>query len=307
MRVALLFPGQGAQTPGFLAALPPHPLVRETLSEAQTVLGQAPQTLDSAAALTLTTAVQLSLLIAGVATARVLEAEGVAADAVAGLSVGAFSAAVACGTLAFEDALRLVRLRGETMQRAAPYGHGMLALLGMDERATLQLLARMPGRPVFLASINSPGETILSGERSALEEAAAAAAHRGASSRLLQVSIPSHCLLMSEVAQQLDAALAALPLQPARIPYVTNHRARATQDAAEIAIDLAINVARPVRWYDSLTLLYELGCRVYLEAPPGNVLTRLVSAGWPAARALSLAGTPPDGVLKLLQADLSAS
>src|SRR5215472_1796392 len=115
MRFALLFPGQGAQRPGFLQRLPQHPAVRATLEEAGHVLGRDPFGLDDAAALKSTTAVQLGAVIAGVASARALQAEGVAADAVAGLSVGAFAAAVACGSVTFPDALRLVSLRGESM------------------------------------------------------------------------------------------------------------------------------------------------------------------------------------------------
>ena len=115
MQVALLFPGQGAQTPGFLRRLPEHPAVSATLDEARQVLGVSLDELDSAAAFTSTAAVQLGTVIAGVATARALREAGVEADAVAGLSVGAFAAAVACGALSFADALPLVKLRGESM------------------------------------------------------------------------------------------------------------------------------------------------------------------------------------------------
>ena len=131
MRLTLLFPGQGAQRPGFRRRLPQHPAVHGTLAEARRILEQDLGQLDDAAALQSTAAVQLGTLIAGVAVARALAAEGVTADAVAGLSVGAFAAAVACEALTFPDALSLVKLRGEAMARAAPHGHGMAAILGL--------------------------------------------------------------------------------------------------------------------------------------------------------------------------------
>ena len=133
MSIAYLFPGQGAQTAGFLRRLPKHPAVSATLDEAAAVLGIQVTSLDTATALASTVAVQLSLLIAGVAVTRALAYEGLKIDAAAGLSVGAFGAAVACGVLSFADALPLVKLRGECMEQAYPHGYGMAAITGLDE------------------------------------------------------------------------------------------------------------------------------------------------------------------------------
>ena len=133
MTVAFLFPGQGSQSAGLLHHLPQHPEDTRTIHEASAVLGVSIGALDNAEALHSTAAVQQVLLIAGVATARALMAEQVHPIAVAGMSIGAFGAAVACGTLSFADALPLVRLRGELMEMAFPSGYGLAAIEGLDE------------------------------------------------------------------------------------------------------------------------------------------------------------------------------
>ena len=134
MRVALLFPGQGAQEPGMLARLPASPAAQATLAEASEALGRDVRALDTAEALAGTAATQLALLIAGVAAARALAAEGVGPDVVAGHSVGAFAAAVTADVLALGDAVRAVALRGALMAAAYPQGYGMAAVIGLPER-----------------------------------------------------------------------------------------------------------------------------------------------------------------------------
>jgi malonate decarboxylase epsilon subunit len=293
MRVALLFPGQGAQTPGFLHRLPQHAAVEATLAEAAAVLGAELAELDSAPALESTGAVQLGTLIAGVAVARALEAQGLRPDAVAGLSVGAFSAAVACGALGFAEALELVRVRGEGMARAAPLGFGMAAILGLGERTATALIARVNEHtPLYLAGINASTEIVVSGADAALERVIAAAHDAGGRGVRLRVSTPSHSPLMDEVSVRLRALLQGITLAAPRVPYVSNHRARVAGSAAEVADDLALNVSRTVRWHDSVTLLYELGCRVYIEPPPGKVLSNLVRSSFPDARVVALELAP---------------
>jgi malonate decarboxylase epsilon subunit len=293
MQTALLFPGQGAQRPGFLERLPDHPAVRATLTEAADVLDRDVHRLDEPAALQSTAAVQLATVIAGVAGARALEAEGLTADAVAGLSVGAFAAAVASGAITFADALRLVSLRGEAMARAAPHGYGMTAILGIGERSARALVARVGARlPLYMASVNGPAEVVVSGTDAALAAAAEAAHAAGASAQRLNVSIPSHCEIMQDVSVALGEAMAAVRLAQPRVPYISNHRARVAGSARQVAEDLVLNVSRTVRWNDSMTLLQELGCRLYVEMPPGHVLTGLVSASLAEVRAVALDDTP---------------
>jgi malonate decarboxylase epsilon subunit len=293
MRLALLFPGQGTHTPGFLGRLPAHPAVQATLTEAARVLGTEAEQLDSAQALESTAAVQLSTVIAGVAMARALAAEGTQADAVAGLSVGAFAAAVVSGALTFPEALALVKLRGEAMAQAVPSGHGMTAILGLSERDARALIARVRAHaPLYLASVNGPSEVVVSGPDAALELAAAEAHAAGAAARRLRLTIPSHCPLMDGVSGRLRTAIQGIAVRAPRAAYVSNTRAREAREAREVAEDLILNVSHTVRWHDSVTLLFELGCRLFLETPPGAVLSNLVKDSFPEARALALEEVP---------------
>ena len=265
MRLALLFPGQGTHTPGFLSRLPAHPAVDAALREARDTLGDEALRLDTAEALESTAAVQLTTVIAGVAVARALGAEGCEADAVAGLSVGAFAAAVVSGALTFPQALGLVKMRGESMAQAVPRGHGMTAILGLSERDARALIARVTVRaPLYLASVNGPREVVVSGADAALELAAAEAHAAGAAARRLRLTIPSHCPLMAGVSERLRTAIDGLRLQPPQAAYVSNTRARVARTGREVAEDLILNVSHTVRWHDSVTLLHELGCRLFL-------------------------------------------
>jgi malonate decarboxylase epsilon subunit len=269
-----LFPGQGQQGPGYLDELAESVAYRE----AAKVLQQDLRQLDENS----TTAVQLAALIAGVSFIRTTQAKP---DAVAGLSVGAFTAAVACGVLEFSDALRLVRIRGEAMQAAfGGRGFGMMAVLGMRESAVRELLAKVRG-PLFLASVNAPDEIILSGSDEALNEAAAL----GGRTRRLNVNVPSHCELMSSVSERLREAVMEVAIKDPAVPYVSNTRARALSNGADVAEDLILNVSRTVRWHESVTLLYELGAREFIEAPPGQALTHLVRREFPDVKAVAAA------------------
>ena len=302
LRSALLFPGQGAQTPGFLHALPEHEAVRATLKDARDVLELDFWALDTAVALNSTVSVQLGVLIAGVAYARVLASEGASPDAVAGLSVGAFAAAVASGALEFGAALRLVRLRAEAMEQAyGQGGYGMLAILGLREAAVQTLVGGIagPDTPLYLASVNAPAEIIVAGSDTALSAVGEAASQLGARARRLCVSVPSHGALLDEVSARLREAMREIRLEQPRVPYVSNVRARALSSGADVAEDLILNVSRTVRWHESVTLLYELGTRLFIEAPPGHALSNLVRNEFPQARALAAADAQLDTVLFL--------
>ena len=133
MGVAFLFPGQGSQVPGMLHALPDHPVIARTLDEVSESLEQNVLRLDSAAALQSTVSVQLALLASGVAVARALIADGVGPEAVAGMSVGAFSAAIVAGVMNLGDGVRLVKQRAEMMVELYPRGYGLAAIVGLNE------------------------------------------------------------------------------------------------------------------------------------------------------------------------------
>jgi len=302
--IAFLFPGQGAQSPGFLHRLPSHPAVNATLDEAAAVLGMEVMGLDTAAALASTVAVQLSLLIAGVAVTRALAYEGLEVDAAAGLSVGAFGAAVACGVLSFADALPLVKLRGECMEQAHPRGYGMAAIAGLDEHQVAAIVERVggAGAQLYIANINAPTQIVVSGADRALD-AAIDTARRGGARRAerMAVAVPSHCPLLDAVARRLAAAMATTEMHDPQRPYVSNRRARVVHDAEGVRDDLIHNVSNTVRWHDSVTVLYELDVRLFIEPPPGEVLSRLAQQAFTEARAIGVENVQLDSVVLLAQ------
>ena len=278
MSVLFTFPGQGAQKPGMLHTLPTHPETARTLAEATAALGRDVLALDSADALRSTVAVQLSLLVAGVATARVLAAHGAVPQMVAGLSIGAWPAAVVAGVLDFADAVRLVELRARLMEDAYPSGYGMTAIGGLTRQQLEPLLAQVHGpvTPVYLANLNAPRQLVIAGRDTALDAVAARAlAHGATRAERLAVPVPSHCPLLDEQARSLACAVAQVPAARPRITYISGSTARALFDGGRIAADLAANMARPVLWADTLRHAWERGARLALEMPSGSVLTRL--------------------------------
>jgi malonate decarboxylase epsilon subunit len=292
MSVAFLFPGQGSQRPGMLHELPDHPVARELISEAAGVLGRDVLDLDTPEALGSTVATQLALLVAGATVARVLVEEGGGADFATGHSIGAFAAAVAAGALAYPDALRLVDLRARAMEEAYPEGYGMGVIVGLDERMVSRLAAETgtAKTPVYAANVNAPLQVGISGADDALERVLGLAREHGAHrARRLAVPTPSHTPLMAPVAARLESALADVRIDPPGIPYLSNVGGRALRDPEEIRADLARSVERPVRWHDATSLLFELGVRLFVELPPGRVLTDLATVAFPEARAIAVA------------------
>ena len=273
MSSLLVFPGQGAQRPGMLRGVSP-----QVLTEAADVLGEDVQQLDSAEALQSTRAVQVCLLIAGVAAARRLLEQAPAPDYVAGLSIGAYPAAVVAGALGFADALRLVSLRGELMQQAYPQGYGMTAIIGLDLAAVETLLAQVHSEttPVYLANINADNQVVIAGSDEAMATVAAKARSQGAAKACrLAVSVPSHCPLLEAPAQVLAQAFAKVPVQAPALGYLSGSRARPVTKPEALRDDLAFNMCRVVDWRGTVQSAYERGVRLQIELPPGAVLTGL--------------------------------
>ncbi|MFB6364939.1 malonate decarboxylase subunit epsilon [Paenibacillus elgii] len=290
MSVVFLFPGQGSQQTGMLHQLPDHPVIEATFHEASEVLKEDMDTLDSEKSLSSTVAVQLALLISGVAAARALQAEGASPNWVAGHSVGAFGAAVISNVLEFKDALQLVKLRATLMENAYPRGYGMGVVVGLHERRLFEIIQKEFTReePVYIANLNAPQQITFAGAIAGLEKVFAAARLSGARmARLLNVSVPSHCPLLNRVSEELMAALERTALREPTVPYAANVNARTLKNAAAIRKDLALSVAKPVRWHDATTLLYERGARLFVEMSPGHILTDLASAAFPTARSIS--------------------
>jgi malonate decarboxylase epsilon subunit len=289
--LAYLFPGQGAQTEGFLHVLADHPAARATLDEASDVLGLDVLTLDTAEALHSTVAVQIGIVVAGVALTRALATEQLMPEISAGLSVGAYPAAVSCGALTFADALRMVRKRAELMQAAYPSGYGLAAIAGLTEHQveTLAASSTHAGRPdVFVGNVNAPRQIVVAGATAALDlfvERALAAGARKATR--LAVSVPSHCELLAGAADELAAWSRDLPFHAPSSIYVGNRGGRPLHTADAIRDDLVTNMRHTVRWFDALTVMVEMGANVLLEASPGQVLTDITREQFPDTVALA--------------------
>ena len=306
MSVLFTFPGQGAQKPGMLHALPAHPETERTLEGASAALGRDIRALDTASALRSTVAVQLCLLVAGVAMARVLAAHGAQPQMVAGLSIGAWPAAVTAGVLDFGDAVRLVELRARLMEDAYPSGYGMTAVGGLTRQQLEPLVMQVhgPAAPVYLANLNAPRQIVIAGAHAAMDAVAALAlAHGAQRAERLAVAVPSHCELFDGQARTLACAMDQVPLGRPRIAYISSSTARALFDGRRIGADLAANMAHPVLWADTVRHAWERGARLALEMPSGSVLTKLTAPEFPDGVALSCEGVRLDSLVSAVRND----
>lgn len=276
MKILFTFPGQGNQHPGMLAAIPDR---QNIMAEARAVLGDEVDNLDSAAALQHTRAVQLCLLITGVAWARKLQRQGVNPDMVSGLSIGAFPAAVMADALDFTNALRLVALRGDLMEQAYPHGYGLTAIMGLTFDSVEKLIA---DSELYIANLNAETQIVIAGRNEEMARVAQLALEAGASkAQRLAVSVPSHCALLDKPAAQLVEAFSAITLRRPRCAYLSGSTARVLWDPLKIADDLALNMSRTVRWQEAMIAADEREARLAIEMPPGGVLTCLTrQAGW---------------------------
>ncbi|UQY43584.1 malonate decarboxylase subunit epsilon [Mixta hanseatica] len=281
MKIMFMFPGQGPQRVGMLQGLPDNDRL---LQEASAALNEEAAQLDSEQALRHTRAVQLCLLIAGVAWARELARQGLEPDMVSGLSIGAFPAAVVAGALDFADALRLVALRGELMEQAYPSGYGLTAITGLRQREIEPLLG-----DCYLANINAAQQMVIAGSETAMQQVAQQAVAHGAQKvHRLAVSVPSHCALLDEPARQLAQAFTQVTLTRPRCAYLSGSSARLLWQPTQIADDLAMNMARTVRWHEAMEAANERDVGLALEMPPGAVLTGLAREPLTRGDALSL-------------------
>jgi len=282
---AFVFPGQGAQSVGMLDAWVDHPAVREVLAEAAQALGQDIGRLireGPAPALELTTDTQPVMLAAGIACYRAWRAEGGPEPAaLAGHSLGEYTALVAAGALALADALPLVRFRAQAMQQAVPVGAGaMAAILGLEPAAVVEgcaQAAREAGGVVSAANFNDPKQTVISGAKAAVDRACEVLKAMGAKRALpLAVSAPFHCELMRPAAEALRERLAAVAVAPPRIVVVNNIDVATTGEPAAIRDALVRQAYGPVRWVEVVRSLRGRGLTHVLECGPGKVLSGMV-------------------------------
>jgi len=278
-----LFPGQGSQSVGMLQGLAQvYPQVRATFAEASEVLGLDLWGLVAegpADALDRTENTQPAMLAAGVAVWRVWGAcGGPNPAAMAGHSLGEYTALVCAGALGFAEAVATVAERGRLMQGAVPAGHGaMAAVLGLDDAEVAALCHReAQGEVLEPVNFNAPGQVVIAGSAAAVGRAVAAAKSAGAKRALvLPVSVPSHCALMRPAADRLAERLAEVPIVVPRMPVIHNVTVETAPDADAIRSLLVRQLYSPVRWVETVRRLAADGAGLALEGGPGKVLSGL--------------------------------
>ena len=282
MSVAFVFPGQGSQQIGMMEGFADDAAVRATFAEASKVLGDDLWQLvehGPADALNLTRNTQPVMLTAGVAVWRAWQASGGPRPAfMAGHSLGEYTALVAAGALAFEDAVPLVRFRAEAMQDAVATGVGaMAAIMGGDDDAIADACREAAqGEVVEPVNFNAPGQVVIAGNKSAVERAMAAAKARGAKrALLLPVSAPFHSSLLKPAAERLASRLAQVDIRPPSVPVVHNVDVATHAGPDDIRRALAQQAASPVRWTETIRMLVANGVTHVVECGPGKVLTGL--------------------------------
>jgi [acyl-carrier-protein] S-malonyltransferase len=284
---AFVFPGQGSQSVGMLDAWGEHRVVRDTLAEASQALGEDLGALIAQGpkeALALTTNTQPVMLVAAIAAWRVWQSEvGAVPLAVAGHSLGEYSALVASGVLSLAQAVPLVRLRAQAMQEAVPVGQGaMAAILGLSAQQVVQGCAQVqaelgPAETVSAANFNDPGQTVIAGSKAAVDKACEVLKAMGAKRALpLPVSAPFHCRLMQPAAERLRERLAQIELKAPSIPVVNNIDVAAPDAADAIRDALYRQAFGPVRWVECIGALKARGAAHIIECGPGKVLAGMV-------------------------------
>ena len=293
-KVAFVFPGQGSQTVGMCKAFyDEYAVARRVFEEADEALGfsitkmcfEGPES-----DLRLTYNTQPAILTASTACAAVLKEKGIACDVAAGHSLGEYSALVNTGALAFADAVRIVRKRGQFMQEAVPVGEGsMAAVLGLESDKIVEICQAVEaegGEAVQAVNFNCPGQVVIAGAVNAVNKAVEALKAAGAKRAvLLPVSAPFHSSLMQPASERLAEVLAPIEIKDITIPVVANVTAKEVTSGSEIKELLVKQAAMPVLWETSVRNMVADGVDTFVEVGPGKVLTgftKKIAKGLPA-------------------------
>lgn len=281
-KFAFVFPGQGSQSRGMMNGYADFPAVRDTFTEASDVLKQDLWQLvaeGSDADLNATVNTQPIMLTAGIAVYRAWQSQNGAKPAVmAGHSLGEYTAVVASGALSFADALPLVRYRAQCMQQAVPEGVGAIAaILGLDDDLVRAVCVEgAQGEVLEAVNYNSPGQVVIAGNRAAVERGMELAKAKGAKRAImLPMSVPSHCIMMKDAAEQLHAYLNNVPVITPDIPVMHNADVAAYRDPAKIKDALVRQLYLPVRWVETIQAFGKQGITHNVECAPGKTLVGL--------------------------------
>ncbi len=293
--IGFVFPGQGSQSVGMGKALyDAHSSLKSVYDEAATVLGYDIAELcftGPAEQLNLTEFTQPALLVSSVAAWKLFEPVGIKPVAVAGHSLGEYSAMVAAGGVSFHDAVGLVQKRGRYMSEAVAPGTGLVAaLLGLNAKVVKEV-CRMASSVgvVAAANFNSPGQVVIAGERAAVERAIELAKAQGCKKAIpLPVSVPVHTPLMQQAADRLAKDLATVRWSDLSAPLVNNAEAKAISRAGEIQASLVRQLPSSVLWEDTVQTMGRMGVTTFVELGPGTVLTGLIRRILPDAKLLNV-------------------
>lgn len=294
-KFALTFAGQGSQSIGMMAGFDNMPIVKATFEEASRILDIDlwEMVMDGPTELLAQTInTQPIMLVAGVATFRAWrEAGGAEADMYAGHSLGEYTALVIAGALSFADAVPLVRFRAQAMQDAVPEGTGgIAAILGLEVDAINAICVDAAAGEVLEAvNLNSPGQIVIAGHKTAVERGMELAKERGAKrALLLPMSVPSHCALMKPAAKKLAEYLKNISIVSPSKPVIQNADVAAFTDPAAIKNALVEQLYRPVRWIETIQSVAKQGATVVIECVPGKILTGLNRRIEPALSCLAV-------------------
>ena len=297
-KFAITFAGQGSQSQGMMAGFSNMPIVKRTFEEATDVLKIDFWTMAAdgpAEVQNQTTNTQPLMLCAGIATFRAWQEKGGGAPAFfAGHSLGEYTALVAASAISFVDALVLVRERARAMQDAVPEGTGgIAAILGLDSEQVRAVCAdAAEGEVLEAVNLNSPGQVVIAGHRTAVERGMALAKSRGAKRVLmLPMSVPSHCALMKPAAEKLAGTLKNIACNVPVIPVIQNADVRAFSSTDDIKRALIEQLYRPVRWIETIQAIAAGGASTVIECVPGKVLTGLNKRIDPRLNCLAVSDT----------------